>query len=144
MQIDTVLVPIDDTQSAMDAVEYGVAISDRYDASMHALYLLGENAAVQMANGEVEANAIAERVEQIMASVRVIAGDVPVDHSSACGFSVDRLNQHPGSVILDVGEMLEVGFIVVPRKPADEDTEAVIQKAAEYVLKYASQPVLSV
>lgn len=144
MEVDTVLVPMDDTQSAMDAIEYGVAIADRYDASVHALYLLGENAAALMANGAIEASAIAKRAEQIMASVRAMAGDVPVDHSSAWGFSVDRLNQHPGSVILDVAEMLEVGFIVVPREPAAEETEAVIQKAAEYVLKYASQPVLSV
>ena len=144
MEVDTVLVPIDDTRSAMDAVEYGVAIADRYDASVHALYLLGENAAASMANGAIEASAIAERAEQIMASVRAMAGEVPVDHSSACGFSVDRLNQHPGSVILDVAEMLEVGFIVVPREPTAEETDAVIQKAAEYVLKYASQPVLSV
>jgi len=144
MQIDTVLVPIDGTQAAMDAVEYGIAIADKYDACVHALYLLGENAATAIGNGSVEANAIAERGEQIMAGVRAVAGDIPIDHSSACGFSVSRLSQHPGSVILEVAEMLDVGFIVIPREPITGDSEAVIERAAEYVLAHASQPVLSV
>lgn len=144
MEIDTVLAPIDGTQEAMEAVEYALAIAERYEACVHALYLLGEGAAGTLGDGSVEAAAIAERGEQVMAGVRAIAGDVPVDHSSACGFSVSRLTQHPGSVILDVAEMLDVGFIVVPRQPVTGDSEAVIEKAAEYVLAHASQPVLSV
>jgi nucleotide-binding universal stress UspA family protein len=144
MEIDTVLVPVDGTRAAMDAVEYAIAIAERYDACVHALYLLGENAAGAMNDGSVEAEAVADRGEQVMAGVRAAAGIVPVDHSSACGFSVSRLSQHPGSVILDVAEMLDVDFIVVPREPVTGDMEAVIEKAAEYVLAYASQPVLSV
>lgn len=144
MEIDTVLAPVDGTNSAMDAVEYAAAIADRYDACVHALYLLGENAAAAIEDGTLDSAAVAERGEQVMASVRSIADGTPVDHSSACGFSVSRLTQHPGSVILDVAEMLEVGFIVVPREPVTGDSEAVIEKAAEYVLAHASQPVLSV
>lgn len=144
MEIDTVLVPVDGTRAAMDAVEYAIAIAERYDACVHALYLLGENAAGAMNDGSVEAEAVADRGEQVMAGVRAAAGSVPIDHSSACGFSVSRLSQHPGSVILDVAEMLDVEFIIVPREPVTGDMEAVIEKAAEYVLAYASQPVLSV
>lgn len=144
MQIDTVLVPIDGTRAAMNAVEYGVAIADRYDAGVHALYLLGENAAAAIDDGSIEAESVADQGEDVMSGVRAIAGDVPVDHSSACGFSVSRLSQHPGSVILDVAEMLGVEFVVVPREPVTGDSEAVIEKAAEYVLAHASQPVLSV
>lgn len=144
MQIDTVLAPIDGTRAAIDAVEYAVAIADRYDACVHALYLLGENAAKAIDDGTIEATAVADHGEQVMEGIREIAGDVPIDHSSACGFSVSRLTQHPGSVILDVAEMLEVGFIVVPREPITGDSQAVIAKAAEYVIAHASQPVLSV
>ncbi|MCQ4334036.1 universal stress protein [Natronomonas sp. F2-12] len=143
MQIDTVLAPVDGTREAMDAIEYALAIADHYDACVHALYLFGESAAAEMREGRIEASTIAERGEQVMAGVRALAEDIPVDHSSACGFSVSRLTQHPGSVTLDVAETLDVGFIVVPRGPID-DPEAVIEKASEYVLAYASQPVLSV
>jgi nucleotide-binding universal stress UspA family protein len=143
MQIDTVLAPVDGTREAMEAVEYAIAVAERYDACVHALYLFGENAAA-VGDGRIEAAAIAERCGQVMASVRALAEDVPVDHSSACGFSVNRLRQHPGSVILDIAETLGVGFIVVPRGPGTEDPEAVIERASEYVLAHASQPVLSV
>lgn len=146
MQVDTVLVPVDGSEAAMDAVEYAVAIAARYDAVVHALYLLGENAAAAMRDGAVEAAAVAERGEQVMAGVRAVAAanDVPIDHSSAAGFSLDRLAQHPGSVILDVSEMLNADFVVIPREPVTGDPEAVIEKAAEYVLAHATQPVLSV
>lgn len=144
MQIDTVLAPVDGTERSMEAVEYAVAVAERYDAVTHALYLLGEGAAADIADGLVEAGAVAERGQQVMAGVRAVAGDVPVDHSSACGFSVDRLSQHPGSVILDVAEMLDADFVVVPREPDAGEPEAVIERAAVYVIAHASQPVLSV
>lgn len=144
MEIDTVLVPVDGTDAAMNAIEYGVAIADRYTASVHALYLLGENAATTIDDGSIDAAAVANRGEDVMDGVRAVADDIPVDHSSACGFSVSRLSQHPGTVIIDVAEMLDVGFIVVPRQPVTGDSEAVIEKAAEYVLAHATQPVLSV
>ena len=144
MDVDMVLVPVDGSEAAMEAAEYAVAIADRYDAAVHALYMLGEYAAVAMDAGAVEAAAIAEQGEQVMATVRALAGDVGVDHSSACGFSVSRLSQHPGSVILDVSEAIDADFVVSPRQPVTGAPEAVIEKAAEYVLAYASQPVLSV
>ena len=144
MDVDTVLVPVDGTQSAMEAVRYAVAIADRYEARVHAVYVLGQEAASAIDDGSVEAAAVADRGEQIMAGVRTIADGVPVDHSSACGFSVSTLSQHPGSVILDIAETLGVEFIVVPRESVTEDSEAVIGKAAEYVIGRATQPVLSV
>jgi nucleotide-binding universal stress UspA family protein len=144
MEVETVLVPVDGSDAAMEAVEYATAIAERYDAVVHALYVLGENAAAAMEEGSVEAAAIAERGEQVMAGVRAIAEGVPVDHSSAYGYSRTRLSQHPGSVILDVTESLEADFVVIPREPVTGDPEAVIEKAAEYVLAHASQPVLSV
>lgn len=144
MEVDTVLVPVDGTEAAMDAVQYAVAIAERYDAGVHALYVIGENASSAIANGAVEAESVADRGEDVMEGVRDLAGDVPIDHSSAYGFSVSRLAQHPGSVILDVAESLRADFVVIPREPITGEPDAVIEKAAEYVLAHASQPVLSV
>jgi nucleotide-binding universal stress UspA family protein len=144
MDIDTVLVPVDGSEAAMEAVEYAIAIAERYEACVHALYLLGEHALPELSDADTEAEAIATRGERIMTDVRAAAGDVPVDHSSAWGFSTSRLSQHPGSVILDSAESLEADFVVVPREPVTGDPQAVIEKAAEYVLAHATQPVLSV
>ena len=146
MEVDTVLVPVDGSEEAMEAVEYAIAVAERYDAGVHALYVLNEDAAAAIQEGDVEATAIARRGEQVMAGVRALADahGVLVDHSSAYGFSWRRLSQHPGSVILDVAESLDADFVVVPREPITGHPEAVIEKAAEYVLAHASQPVLSV
>jgi nucleotide-binding universal stress UspA family protein len=144
MQVDTVLVPVDGSEAALEAVEYATAVAERYEAGVHAVYLVAENADDAMANGEITAESVAEQGEEIMATVRTLSGEVPITHSSACGFSVSRLSQHPGSVILDVAETLNADFVVIPREPVTGDPEAVIEKAAEYVLAHASQPVLSV
>lgn len=144
MQVDTVLVPVDGTERAIDAVEYAVAIADRYEAGVHALYLIGEDAAAAIRDGRIETAAVVERCERVMACVQTIASEVPVDHSSACGFSVDRLAVHPGSVILDVAELLDADFVVIPRTSIANESDVFLEKAAEYVLAYASQPVLSV
>jgi len=146
MEVETVLVPVDGSEEAMEAVEYAVAIAGRYGAGVHAMYVLNEDAAAAIQEGDVEAAAIARRGEQVMAGVRALAEDnaVLVDHSSGYGFSRRRLSQHPGSVILDVAESLDADVVVVPREPVTGHPEAVIEKAAEYVLVHASQPVLSV
>ena len=139
-----VLAPVDGSEEAMTAVEYALAVADRYRAGVHALYVLGEHTATAVEDGDAET--VARRGEQVMAGVRALADErnVPVDHSSAYGFSRRRLAQHPGSVILDVAESLRADFVVVPREPVTGHPDAVIEKAAEYVLAHASQPVLSV
>lgn len=126
MDIETVLVPVDGSSQSARAVEVAAAVADRYDGSVHALYVLDET-------GE-------SRTEQLMIAVRAAAADVPLTHSSAYGFSTSHLSHHPGSVVLDASEDAGADFIVVPR----EDPSALLGKAAGYVLQYAEQPVLSV
>jgi nucleotide-binding universal stress UspA family protein len=70
--------------------------------------------------------------------------DVHISHSTAFGFSTRVKTRHPGSAILDTAEDVGADFIVVPRQPVTGDPGEVLEKAAEYVLLYASQPVLSV
>ena len=145
MEVEMVLAPVDGSEEAMEAIEYALAVADRYSAGVHALYVLGEHTATAVEDDDA-AETVARRGEQVMAGVRALADerDVPVDHSSAYGFSQRRLAQHPGSVILDVAESLRADFVVVPREPVTGHPDAVIEKAAEYVLAHASQPVLSV
>ncbi|MFO7832750.1 MAG: universal stress protein, partial [Halohasta sp.] len=42
LEVDLVVVPIDGSEESRTAVEYAIAVADRYDASVHALYVLGE------------------------------------------------------------------------------------------------------
>lgn len=144
MEVETVLAPIDGSEASMEAFEYAVAIADRYGAGVHALHVLGEAAGHGLATGDVDDEDVVALSEEVMDSARSIAGETPLNHSSAYGFSSSRLTQHPGSVILDAADEVAADFIVLPREPVTGDPDAVIEKAAQYVLAYATQPVLSV
>jgi len=39
--VDTVLAPVDGSDESATAVEYAIAVADRYDAAVHALFVLG-------------------------------------------------------------------------------------------------------
>lgn len=138
------LVPVDGNEESVEAVEYGVAIADRYDARIHALYVYGEGVVRGVEAGDVETEAVVAESASFVELVRELAGDVEVDHSTSCGFSLSRLSQHPGSVVLDAAEDVDADFVVVPREPVTGSPDAVIEKAAEYVIAHASTPVLSV
>lgn len=130
----------------MDAVEYAISVADRYGADLHVLYVLGEAIARGMEAGDIDEESIAEESQTFAHDVRELAPDsVEVDSSMAYGFSTVRKTIHPGSVILDCAEGLDTDFLVIPRESTGTSGEGdVLEKAAEYVLLYASQPVLSV
>lgn len=146
LEVDTVLVPVDGSEESAEAAQYAVSVAEKYDADVHALYVLGEQVVRGIESGLFgEEDAIAES-ESFLDEVYELAedSDVAVSTSTAYGFSTDRKSQHPGSVILDCAEDVDADFLVVPREPIGDDPEDILEKAAEYVLLYASQPLLSV
>ncbi|MFB6083624.1 MAG: universal stress protein [Halorientalis sp.] len=146
VEFDQVLAPLDGSEESLDAAEYAVAVAERYDADVHALYVLEESVAHSLESGELEGDAVAADTEAFMEAVDELAADrgVSMGHSTAMGFVTTKLTHHPGSVILDTAEAVDTDFLVVPREPVSGDPDEVLGKAAEYVLQYASQPVLSV
>lgn len=142
--VTTVLVPVDGSDEAMHAVEYAVSVAERYGARVHALYVLDPETVRRSAPGEPDDDAIAAASEGFMDAARDVAADrVELTHSSAYGFSPTMKSRHPGSVVLDAAADAEVDFVVVPREPGGEANE-LLGRAAEYVLQYATEPVLSV
>jgi len=144
MDVETVLVPVDGSDESMAAAEYAVAVADAYDASVHALYVFGEGVVRGLEVGDLEAQQVAAESESFMTEMRELTGDVALTHATAPGFSLSRLSQHPGSVILDAAADVDADFLVVPREQMTDETDAVLERAAEYVIAHASQPVLSV
>jgi nucleotide-binding universal stress UspA family protein len=141
LAVETVLTPVDGSDPSMRAAEYAVAVAERYDAGVHALYVIGEEAASESVFGDDAAAAS----EAFIDDIRTFTPDgVPLTHSSAYGFSPTMKTRHPGSVVLDAAEDAAVDFIVVPREPVSGDSDRPLGRAAEYVLQYATQPVLSV
>ena len=146
VEIDTVLVPIDGSDESLEAVEYGVAIAGRYDAVIHVVYVLGDEVNRAIAAGVVDEEEVVAESQAMFETVgdRAAAAAVSMTHSIAYGFSQQRLTVHPGSVILDSAEQIDADFLVIPRESGRQASADVLEKAAEYVLLYASQPVLSV
>ena len=144
--IDLVLAPVDGSEASHEAVEYAIAIAGEYDARVHALYVLDEDVVRSLESGELDEADVADDTQSFTDSVarRAEAAGVAHSNSIAYGFSTKVKTVHPGSVVLDTAEEIAADFIVVPREPVTGEPGAVLEKAAEYVLLYASQPVLSV
>jgi len=143
---DTVLVPVDGSDESTRAVEYAAAVAAKYDASLHVLYVLGEAVSRAVEAGRLDDADVATESESVFDAAEAIATahDVPFTHGTAFGFSSSRKLTHPGSVILDAADEVDADFLVIPRETGLEESADVLEKAAEYVLLYASQPVLSV
>jgi nucleotide-binding universal stress UspA family protein len=141
-----VLVPVDESEESLSAVEYAAAIAAEYDARIHALYVVGEDLAHAIDTGAVDHETLAADTEAFLQGIAdtVAAAGVSLSTSMTHGFSTARLSRHPGSVVLDTAEEIGADFVVVPREPISDDPEEMLAKAAEYVLLYARQPVLSV
>jgi nucleotide-binding universal stress UspA family protein len=144
--IDFVLVPVDGSEASHEAVHYAIEIAREYRATVHALYVLDESVVRALETGAIDEGDVAADTESFTESVAKRAEAVGVTHSNsiAYGFSTQVKTVHPGSVVLDTAEELEADFVVVPREPVTGNPGEVLAKAAEYVLLYASQPVLSV
>ena len=146
LAVERVLVPVDGSDESLEAVEYAVAVARRYDAAVHAVYVLGEEVVRGIEEDAVDEAEVSEDTEAFTDTVRGLGETegVGVSTSIAYGFSTKRKTTHPGSVILDTAEDVDADFLVIPREPLTGEPGEVLEKAAEYVLLYASQPVLSV
>jgi len=142
--VEEILVPVDGSDESMAAMEYAVAIAERYGARVHALYVLDDGLVREIAAGTVDESDVATRGEGFMDAARECAPQsVSLTHSTAYGFSPTQKSRHPGSVIVDAAEEAAVDFIVIPREPEGAGQGETLSRAAEYVLQYADQPVLS-
>lgn len=142
LEIDLVLAPVDTSDRSEDALTRAVAVADRFDASIHVLHVVDESVKAGLETGDVDPQSVAADQLSVADAVRDHA-DVEMTQSAVVGFSQSHLRQHPGSVILDVAEDMDADFVVVPRDPEVEPDQT-LGKSAQYVVEYASQPVLSV
>lgn len=145
VDIDLVLAPVDGSDQSEAAVEYALAVADRYGADLHLLHVLDERVLRGLDAGDVTADSVADQHRAFDGRVRGrLPEGVNLSTSSVAGFSLTRLSRTPGSVVLDAAEELDADFLVVPRERPGEEPDQMLGKAALYVLEYASQPVLSV
>jgi len=144
--VDIVLAPVDGSDESATALEYAIAIAERYDASVHALYVLGQGVVRGIDAGALDDTTVAVNTQEFFDDTRAQAEAAGVSLSTSVegGFSKTVKTRHPGNVVLDTADDLDADFIVLPRESVTDHSADVLEKAAEYVLSYASQPVLSV
>lgn len=146
VDVDRVLVPVDGSDESTEAAKFAIAIAERYEANLRAVYVVDEQVVRGIDTGTLEKAEVASEAESYLDSIADMADSsgVPLSTATAYGYSTRRKAQHPGSVVLDHAEETDADFIVVPREPQSGGSDEVLAKAAEYVLLYASQPILSV
>lgn len=143
VEIDTVLVPVDGTDTSAEAVEYALTVAETYDAGIHLLHVVDEDTRRAVERDTVDAAAVAAD-QQAFLDAAVGETDCPVSSSVVVGFSASRLSTNPVTVVLDTAGNVGADFIVIPRESVREEPTAMLAKVAQYVLSHASQPVLSV
>lgn len=143
VEIDTVLVPVDGTDTSAEAVEYALTVAETYDAGVHVLHVVDEDTRRAVEQDTVDAAAIAAD-QQAFLDAAVGETDCPVSSSVVVGFSASRLMTNPVTVVLETAGAVGADFIVIPRESVREEPTAMLAKVAQYVLSHASQPVLSV
>lgn len=144
---ELVLVAADNTKQAATAAEYAAEIANRYEADLHLLHVIDQRIVRGLETGDLPSDVVADRQQWITGHAKQhlpADGSVELTQSGAIGFSADRLDQTPGSVILTAADNLGADFLVVPRVTPHGSPEEVLGEAALHVLEYAEQPVLSV
>lgn len=144
--VESVLVPVDGSEDSATAAEYAVAVAERYDAEVHAVYVYNEEVVRAIENDLVDSEEVSADAGAFLDRIGELADDhgVHCTSSTAYGFSTTRKTHHPGSVVLDTADEIGADFLVIPREDHADEPGDVLEKAAQYVLLYASQPVLSV
>ena len=83
LDIDLVLVPVDGSEESHEAVDYAITVANEYDASVHALYVLGEEVVRGIEHGVVDKSDVADDTEAFTESVAERAEAVGLAHRSA-------------------------------------------------------------
>jgi len=148
VDIETVFVPVDGTDQSETAIGHALSVADRYGADLHVLHVIESHVAEGLEAGDIAADSVAAEhrafMDAVRDRVRSEGYDVSLSQSAARGYSANSLSRHPVSVVLDTAEAVGADFIVVPRESTMDERAGMLGRVAEYVLSYASQPVLSV
>lgn len=146
IEFDKILVPVDGSNESMTAVTYAVEVATVYAAELHAIYIAPDDYTKPLRTESIDPGEVSETSQTILTEVSEVAAEhgVPIVCSSTIGFSTKFKLLHPGSAILDTAEQINADFIVIPRESVQRESVNMLEKVAEYVISYASQPVLSV
>lgn len=135
---DTILVPADGSEGANAALRHGIDLAEKYDATVHLVYVVDEGVFGHYGGIDViehAEEALAEAGEDALraARERVEAADRPVETH------VERTDPHEG--ILDAARRVGADLIVMGTERRSDEYRRLIGSVSERVLRLSPVPV---
>jgi nucleotide-binding universal stress UspA family protein len=139
---DSILIPTDGSDGSDVAVEHAVDLADRYDAAMHALYVIEAGQMTEPLD-DAEQSRIYERLEnageQVVTEVAdraAAAGVEPVETAVEQGTPYER--------ILDYADRNGVDMVVMATNGRTGDARDLLGSVTEQVVRSSPVPVVTV
>ncbi|WIV65806.1 universal stress protein [Natrialbaceae archaeon AArc-T1-2] len=133
---DRLLLPTDGSDGAEIAAEWGIALADRFESTVHALYAI--DTSPFSAIGDEVPEALGHRGETAVESVRKRAGDADVDATGSIATG------SPTDVILEYATDEDVDLIVIGTHGRTGIGQWFLGSVTENVVRQADVPVFCV
>lgn len=143
-----VLIPTDGSAGVDESIAHGVAIAERFDATVHALYVVDERAPglfseyTHASFGENVRNEITSKLEaeghEATSEVREAAAEAGLDAREAVVTGV------PHEAIVDYAEENDIGLIVMGTHGRTGIGKYLLGSVTERVVRFSESPVLTV
>lgn len=134
---DDILVPTDGSPAADAAVEHAVTLADRFDATLHALYVVDATAYSSLeAGSQMVANALEEEGEAAVDRIAAAAddADLPVVEAVVSGTAYRSILEYADEEDIDLITMGTHGRRGIDRYLLGSVTERVVRSADQPVL----------
>lgn len=135
--IDTVVVATDGSESVGRAVAVATDLADRFDAEVHALYVIAEDDLAGTPDDVREAvrDSLADRGEEALAAVQAAAGS-QVRTATRTG--------RPATEIIEYARELDADLVAIGTRGRHGEHRLLLGSVAEEVVRRCPIPVLSV
>ena len=134
---DTIVVATDGSDSVSRAVEVALDLADRFDAAVHALYVVD--------SGEVDSSPEAVR-EQMRNALQERGGEAIVDVQKRAGRDVTAVVREgrPANEIADYAREIDADLVATGTRGRHGENRFLIGSVAERVVRTCPVPVLTV
>lgn len=135
----TILVPTDGSDSANRAVEHAIELAERFDAALHAMYVVDTNRYGEpaLSSAEVVLHELEEDGHRLVSAV--------ADRADNTGITTDTMVCHgrPHEEIIDYADDIDADLIVMGYQGQGHRLEGHMGSVADRVTQSAGRPVLT-
>jgi nucleotide-binding universal stress UspA family protein len=143
VEIKRILYPIDFSECSYQVLPYVLNVAEKYDAEIYLLYVLDDLR--QFAGMHVPHTSISNFVEQAMVESEKMLDKICDEHLQSCpNFQRRLVMGDPRLEILKMAESEKIDLVIIGSHSRRGLERIIFGSVAEYVVKNASVPVLTV